>query len=178
VVFSLNNVIMPSFHSSHAGLNYQNLGQLCQCNCVRVHPYAHPQHMMVLKHFPYIQYRCGKWLVVVFSLNNVIMPSFHSSHAGQYYQTLGQLCQCNISVRVHPYAHPQHMIMLKHFLHLIRMWEVVRGGLFFQKMILIEVLILCIIFGGNKYSRKISSSCYHFIPILPAPGPPFPGVTV
>jgi hypothetical protein len=28
-------------------------------NSVRVHPYAHPQHIKVLKHFVYIQYGCG-----------------------------------------------------------------------------------------------------------------------
>jgi hypothetical protein len=93
VVYSLNKVIMPSFHSSHAGKNYQHLGQLCQCNSVRVHPYAYPQHIMVLKHIPYIQYGCGKQSVVVYSLNNVIMPSFHSSHAGPNYQSLGQFSQ-------------------------------------------------------------------------------------
>ncbi len=87
--------------------NYQNLGQLCQCNCVRVHSYAYPQHMMVLKHRLYIQYGCGKQTVVVYSLDNVIMQSFHSSHAGQNYQNLGQLCQWS-SVRVHPY--PIHSI--------------------------------------------------------------------
>jgi hypothetical protein len=116
VVKSLNNVIMQSFHSSHTGPNYQNLGQLCQCNSVRVHPYAHPQHLNVLKHISYIQYGCGKKAVVVNSLNIIIMPSFHSSHAGPNYQNLGQLCQCN-SVRVHPYAYPQHMMVLKCFLH-------------------------------------------------------------
>ena len=81
VVNSLNNVIMPSFNSSHSDPNYQNLGQLCQYNCVRrVHPYAYQQQMMVLKRFSYIQSKCGKQSVVVYSLNNVIMPSFHSSH--------------------------------------------------------------------------------------------------
>ncbi len=117
MVLSLNNIIMPSFHSNHAGLNYQNLGQLCQCNSVRVHPYAYPQHMIVLKHFSYIQYGCGKQSVVVYSLNIVVIPSFHSSHAGPNYQNLGQLCQCN-SVRVHPCAYPQHMMVLKLFLYI------------------------------------------------------------
>ncbi len=114
VVYSLNVVIMPSFHSSHSDPNYQNQDQLCQCNCVRVHPYAYPQHMIVLKHFLCMQYGCGKQTVVVYSLNNVIMPSFHSSHAGPNYQNQGQLCKCS-SVRVHPYAYPHHRMLLKHF---------------------------------------------------------------
>jgi hypothetical protein len=83
---------------------------------------------MVLKHFLYIQYGCRMQLVVVYSLKNVIMSSFHSSHAGPKYQNLGQLCQCDC-VRVHPFAYPQHMMVLKHFSYLIWMWEAVSGGL-------------------------------------------------
>ncbi len=107
VVYSLNKIIMPSFHCTHAGLNYQNLGQLCQSNSIRVHPYLYPQHMTLLKNVQYIQYGCGKRSVVVVSLNNAIMQSFHSSHAGLNYQNLGQLCLCS-SIRVNPYAYPQH----------------------------------------------------------------------
>jgi hypothetical protein len=40
---------------------------------------GYPLHMMVLKNVSYIQYGCGKQSVVVYSLNNVIMPLFHSS---------------------------------------------------------------------------------------------------
>ncbi len=39
-------------------------------NSVRVHPYAHPHHMKVLKHFIYIQYGCGMQSVGAYSLNN------------------------------------------------------------------------------------------------------------
>ncbi len=109
VIYSLKNDIMPSFHSSHTDPKLPKLCQFCQCNHVRVHPYAYAQHMMVLEHFLCIQYGCGMQSVVVYSLNNVVMPSFHSSHAGSNYLNLGQLCQCN-SVRVHPYTYPQHMI--------------------------------------------------------------------
>ncbi len=55
---------------------YQHLGQLCQWNCGRVHPYAYPQHMMVLKHFIYIQYACGMQSVVVCNLNHDTMTQF------------------------------------------------------------------------------------------------------
>jgi hypothetical protein len=43
---------------------------------VRVHPYAHPQHMKVLKHFIYMQYGCGMQSVVVYSLNHDTTRSF------------------------------------------------------------------------------------------------------
>jgi hypothetical protein len=71
--------------------NYQTLGQLCQCNCVRsVHPYAYQQQMMVLKHFSYIKYGCGKQSMVVYSLINVIIPSFHRvTTVTLNYQNLG-----------------------------------------------------------------------------------------
>ncbi len=45
-------------------------------NRVRVHPYAHPQHMKVLNHFLYIQYGCGMQSVVVYSLNHDTITSY------------------------------------------------------------------------------------------------------
>ena len=45
-------------------------------NSVRVYPYAHPQHMKVLNHFLYIQYRCGMQSVVVYSLNHDTTMSY------------------------------------------------------------------------------------------------------
>jgi hypothetical protein len=112
---------MSSCHHFIATLtpNYQNLGQLCQCNSVRrVHPY-------VYQHFLYIQYGCGKQTVVVYSLNNVIMPSFHSSHSGPNFQNLGQLCQCS-SVRVQgaSISYPQHMMVLKPFSYTVRLTSI------------------------------------------------------
>jgi hypothetical protein len=76
--------------------NYQNQGQLCQCNCTRVQPYAYPQHLMVLRNIPYIQYGCGKQLVVVHSLNNVIMPSFHSSQSDPNYQNMANFASVTV----------------------------------------------------------------------------------
>ncbi len=84
VVYSLNNVIIHHFIATLTP-NYQNLGQLCQHNSVRrVHPYAYHQQVMLLKHFPFIQYGCGKQSVVIYSLNNVIMPSFHATLTPNY----------------------------------------------------------------------------------------------
>ena len=47
-------------------------------NNVRVHSYAHPKHMMVLKHFAYIQYGDGMQSAGIHSLNN----DTTTSHAG------------------------------------------------------------------------------------------------
>ena len=74
--------------------------------------------MKVLNFFIHIQYGCGMQSVMAYSLNhdthnNVIwaspdlnFPKF-SSHLQRY-----------SSVMVHPYAHPQHMKLLKHFLYI------------------------------------------------------------
>ena len=48
------------------------------CNSLRVHPYAHPPRIKVLKHFIYIQYGCGMQSVVVPSLNHGSTISFGS----------------------------------------------------------------------------------------------------
>jgi hypothetical protein len=45
-------------------------------NSVRMHPYAHPQHMKVLKHVVYFQYGCGMQSVVAYSLNHDTTMSF------------------------------------------------------------------------------------------------------
>jgi hypothetical protein len=45
-------------------------------NSVRVHPYAHPQHMKVLQHIVYFQYGCGMQSMVTYSLNHDTTMSF------------------------------------------------------------------------------------------------------
>ena len=91
--------IFPKNHPPH----------LHRCYSVRVHPYAHPQIMKVLKHFIYLQYGCGMQFGTSCSLNHDTTTSFGS--------TLPHLNRC-YSVRVHPYAQPQHMNVLKHFIYI------------------------------------------------------------
>jgi hypothetical protein len=47
---------------------------------IRVHPYAHPQLIKVLKHFAYIQYGCGIQSMGVCSLNHDTTTSYRLSH--------------------------------------------------------------------------------------------------
>ena len=57
--------------------NFPKFGpHLHRYNSVRVHPYAHPQHMKVLKHIVYFQYGCGMQSVVAYSLNHDTTMSF------------------------------------------------------------------------------------------------------
>jgi hypothetical protein len=103
---SLNHDTTTSFGSTLPHLN--------RCYSVRVHPYAQPQHMNVLKHFIYIQYGCGMQTARVCSLNHDITLSL-----GPHLTTMLQNCNwaphldimCN-SLRVHPYAHPPHIKVL------------------------------------------------------------------
>jgi hypothetical protein len=47
---------------------------------IRMHPYAHPQHLKVLKHFVYIQYGCGMQLMGVDSLPVKVFPWYKSQY--------------------------------------------------------------------------------------------------
>ncbi len=53
-VWSLNQDITTSFGLSPTPSFPKSTPDLHRRNSVRVHPYAHPQHIKVLKHFVYI----------------------------------------------------------------------------------------------------------------------------
>jgi hypothetical protein len=79
---------------------------------------AFQQHTQVLKHF-YIsnmEVECSQHL---FTVNHYIT---HSTIWAPPYPNLPKidpyLDMCNISLRLYPYAFPQHMKMLKHFLYI------------------------------------------------------------
>jgi hypothetical protein len=61
------------------------------CYSVRVHPYAHPQYMKVLKHFIYLQYGCGMQFGTSCSLNHDTTTSFGSTlpHLHRCYSKVG-----------------------------------------------------------------------------------------
>jgi hypothetical protein len=87
-------------------------------NSVRVHPYAHPQHIKVLKHFVYIWYGCGLQSTGVWSLNHDITTSLGLSHTPIIQKPPPLTCIGITSVRVHPYAHSQHINKLNHFAYM------------------------------------------------------------
>ncbi len=53
-VWSLNHGITTSLRLSHTPIFQKSTPDLHMRNSVRVDPYAHPQHIKVLKHFVYI----------------------------------------------------------------------------------------------------------------------------
>ena len=116
-VWSLNHDIAtslglspyPNFQKSTPALHRHNSG--------RVHPYAHSQHIKVLKHFVYIWYGCGMQSMVGWSLNHVITTSLGLSYTLIIQKSTPDL-QRRYSVRVHPYAHSQHIKVLKLFIYI------------------------------------------------------------
>jgi len=51
---------------------------------IRIHPYAHPPHLRVLKHFVHIQYGCGMQSMGDFSLNHDTATSYRGSAIPQF----------------------------------------------------------------------------------------------
>jgi hypothetical protein len=47
---------------------------------IRVYPYAHPQHLKVLKYFLYIQYGYGMQLMEAVGLNHDTTTSYRLGH--------------------------------------------------------------------------------------------------
>jgi hypothetical protein len=86
-------------------------------NSVRVDPYAHSQHIKVLKHFVYIWYGCGMQSMGVWSLNHDITTSLGLIHTPNIQKFTPALHRHN-SVRVDPYAHSQHIKVLKLFIYI------------------------------------------------------------
>ncbi len=63
-----HNVVGTLSHPNFSKIHPHHLDMMC--NSVRVHPYAHPQHIKVIKHFVYIHYGCGMQSTGVPSLNH------------------------------------------------------------------------------------------------------------
>jgi len=82
---------------------------------IRMHPYAHSQYLKVLKHFLYIQYGCGMQSIGVCSLYHDTATSYRLGHTPFSHKS-PPTCICNTAIMMHPYAHPQHLKVLKHFL--------------------------------------------------------------
>ena len=86
-------------------------------NSVRVHPYAHPKHIKVLKHCVYIWHGCGMLSKRVWSLNHDFTTSLGGLGLSSIFLKSTPALHKRNSVRVHPYVHPQHINVLKHFVH-------------------------------------------------------------
>ncbi len=75
------STITPHHHSDLAMPNFPKIHpHQYRRNSVRVHPYAHPQHLKVLKHFLYIQYGCEMQSMGICSLNHDLTTSYRLGH--------------------------------------------------------------------------------------------------
>jgi hypothetical protein len=116
-VWSLNHDITTSLGLGLSSIFLTSTPALHRRNSVRVHPYAYPQHIKVLKHFLYIWHGCGMHSKRVWSLNHDITTS-RGLGLSSIVLTSTPALHRSSSVRVHPYAYPRHIKVLKHFLYI------------------------------------------------------------
>ena len=84
---------------------------------MRVYPYAHPQRIKVLNHSVYKWFVCGIQSMEVCSLNHDTTTSYRLSHT-PFFLKLPPPAHVLHGIRVHPYAHPQHLKVLNHFVYI------------------------------------------------------------
>jgi hypothetical protein len=96
-VCSLNHDITTSVGLSHAPIFLKIHPHLYGHNSVRVHPYAHPQHLKVLKHFLFIQYGCGMQSLGVLILNHDTTTSYRLGHT-PFSLKFTPTCTCNTAI--------------------------------------------------------------------------------
>ena len=117
-VCSLNHDTTTSYMLSHTPFSLK-FTPTCTCNmAIRMHPYAHTQHLKVQKHFAYIFYGCGVQSMGAFSLNHDTTTSYRLSHTPFSLKFI-PTCTRLTAIRMYPYAHPQHLKMLKHFVYIL-----------------------------------------------------------
>jgi len=111
-VWSLNHDITTSLRLCPTPIFLNPTPDLHRCNSVRVHPYAHPWHIKVLKHCVYILHGCGMQSKRILSLNHDITTSLGHGLSSIFLNFTLDMHRGN-SVRAHPYAHPWHIKVLK-----------------------------------------------------------------
>jgi hypothetical protein len=85
---------------------------------VRRPTYNHPLHRKVLKHFIYIYDVIISHYEVVPSLNHVIVVCFVSSCLSDSVSSASAYLHVFDEVKKHPYDHPLHQEVLKHFIYI------------------------------------------------------------
>jgi hypothetical protein len=95
---------------------------MCGGNSMMIDPYAHPQHMKVVNHLLYVWSGCEKHSTWVWSLNHCRKALLRAPSSDSGFQPTSQIwtgqCGCNdMMMMTDPYAHPQHMKVVKHLLY-------------------------------------------------------------
>ena len=100
--WSLNHDITTSLRLRPTPIFLKSTSDLHRRNTVRVGPYAHPQHIKVLKHCVYILHGCGMHSKQVWSLNHDITTSLRLCPTPIFLNSTPDLHRYN-SVRAHPH---------------------------------------------------------------------------
>jgi hypothetical protein len=119
-ITALHHELLPGSYQEFEQ-NPKSLVNTSSHNAARTHPYAHPQHMKVVKHFVYAWHWPEINLDWVYCLNQCISPSVIAwelprIRAKKNLKSLADTTGSNV-VRTHPYAHPQHMRVVKHLVY-------------------------------------------------------------
>ena len=118
MVLGLNHVIVVWF-VPHCYPGSANSTHIHSFDGLGIHPYGHPLHGKVLKHFIYTLDGSVIQSELALCLNHIIVewfvPSCHSGLASStHLHGFDRL-------EIHPYAHPLHQKVLKHFIYI---WDV------------------------------------------------------
>ena len=119
-VWSLSHDITTSLGLGHSSIFLKSTPDLPRHNSVRVdpYPYAHPQHIKVPKHCVCI-HMTWMWdaIQACWSLNHEIATSLRLCPTAIFLKSTPDLHRHN-SVRAHPYTHPWHIKVMKHFVYI------------------------------------------------------------
>ena len=114
-VWSINHDLITSLRLNHTLISLKSNPTWQKRNtCIRVDTYAHLQHIKVLKHFEYMCYGCVMHSKLVWSINHDLTTSLRLNHTLNSLKSNPTWHKSNTCVRVDPYAHVQHIKVLKH----------------------------------------------------------------
>ncbi len=104
------------FHSARSNLS-KIWAHHHRCISVRQHSWAYPQHLKVLNHSYTCCVKVGWVWGTIHSINHDIGHHFHS--ARPYLSKIWAHCHRCISVRQNPWAYPQNLKVIKHFIYML-----------------------------------------------------------
>ena len=115
VALGLNHVIVVLFEPSCYPGSANSTHHIHSFDGLGIHPYGHPLHGKVMNHFIYTLDGSVIQSEVALCLNHIIVvwfvPSCYSGLASSTH------LHCFDGLEIHPYGHPLHGNMLKHFIY-------------------------------------------------------------
>jgi hypothetical protein len=112
--------------------NSKSLADMSSWNVARTHPYAHPQHMAVVKHCVCLTLmwdQSGLGLQYQSPHFTMICCLGVTQKSSKIPKCLADMSSWNVA-RTHPYAHPQHMKVVKHLVYVWHWCEINPGWVY------------------------------------------------